>query len=366
MNFVKFLTTVLIIVACATLANSKRRQKRTLGTILQFFGYRIVPIMENKEQQSLSISERIRSPIMNRNQRIPTRIPEINRIQTVMPFVEIIETTTQVSKMTTSSSKMPVEPTSTEAPTEGTTVNVSSGPLRIIMEEMSSDPTEASSVMPSSTTENNSNEKLRLVNSSATSGRLEDSTMSARLELSTPLPNIAALPLDSSNVKSFERPQLDSLNVQSFQRQTLDSSNVESPEPKASDSPPVRSFVRVDPEANQRRINALAAESNQEPVRSFVRVDAEGNSLASDQMTEQNNNNIEILRSDDVSTAYFDAPTFPVYESFPPYIQAKPFSLPHDTSYLPQYSYERSDYTPSDDYTPTINGGEYLDIRSYK
>lgn len=331
MNLIKFLTVVVIIIAFATCGESRRREKRTLGTILQFFGYRLVPIMDNMEQPNIAMSsamsEKLRSSSMNENQRIPI----INRIQTVMPFFEFFQTTTQasarVNEMTTATREASIATTSNEPTTEATTVKVSSALLRIIMEEISSDPTEATtalpsttSVPPSSTTEKTTSnmERLPIGNSSERSARLEEST---------PLPNIASLPLDSSNTPKFERQMLD--------------------------PPPVRSFVRVDAEANQRRINAINSETNQ----------INSNSLASDQIAEQNRKNVEILKSDDVSNSFFDQPTFPVYESFPPYIQAQPFSLAHEQSYFPQDSLEHSDFTPSTDTLTT--DGEYIDFRTY-
>lgn len=331
MNFIKFVVTFVLIVACVSRGDGKRRQKRTLGTLLQFFGYRLVPLNEQPSMQS----DKLRSPSMAQNQRMPKR----NRIQTVMPYIEMIEMTTQVSETMISPSVVPsamTEMPSTGDAAEATTVNVSSQPLRIILEDTthqplrtifedeSSDPTESTIAM--STTETTLKEKNLRKDSPS-------SVMSARLEEeATPLPDIASLPLGTSNQQSLE------------------------PQPPYSDSKYIKSFVKIDANANQDNSVVSDTETNQDNIDSVVVHPNSG----------QYDNYVEILRSDDVSSAYFDQQSFPVYGNFPSWSNPpQQFSYTHEPSYEPQQEWIPQEPYEQNDYSTSNNPGDFLDVRSY-
>ena len=135
----------------------KTRQKRTLGTVLQFFGYKLVPIAPPAiNEQTEPFAEKLKSPEeFQRN-------PKFMRLQTVMPFEEISETTMATMETPFKSNKFgsPVrrqtpapmaETSTTEAPieeflitateselltaNEASTTNL---PLRIILEDQKS------------------------------------------------------------------------------------------------------------------------------------------------------------------------------------------------------------------------------------
>lgn len=139
----------LTVILCGNLSDAERREKRTLGTIFQFFGFKIVPLTES--DKGGATAEKYQFPAQTQ------RNPKFIRIQTVMPFVEMIETSTVAAQQPSSTTSSPLTTTTaeasttsepTEAPIEMTSKSFEeNAPLRIILP----DTMLSSSEVPSST-----------------------------------------------------------------------------------------------------------------------------------------------------------------------------------------------------------------------
>lgn len=102
---------ILLVVLCVS-SDAAKREKRTLGRLLQYFGYKIVPVTGSERQGPQA--ERYQFPAET------ARNPKFNRIQTVMPFIATLDTlptTTQVPSTIMTTTEVP---TTTEAPTTTT------------------------------------------------------------------------------------------------------------------------------------------------------------------------------------------------------------------------------------------------------
>lgn len=119
---------ILIVALCAS-CDGKRRDKRTLGSILNFFGFQIVPL--NAGLRKLPENEKYEFPAQNQ------RNPKFNRIQTIMPF-EISEATSPPTETTSATT---AQMTSSEAPMIESSSFMNTAPLRIIMFDPSSEMT---------------------------------------------------------------------------------------------------------------------------------------------------------------------------------------------------------------------------------
>lgn len=141
MKFAQIFGLVFIALMCVSVTcDAKRREKRTLGTILQFFGFQIVPLNQNQSAQGLPGLGRFQFQGLNPN-----------RIRTVMP-TERPETTTEMrSVMEIISSSTPETPLSTQAPIVPAFIPMQPiMPLRIIIGETDSVQMRSQSTLPAS------------------------------------------------------------------------------------------------------------------------------------------------------------------------------------------------------------------------
>lgn len=115
---------LVFILSLCHLSEAGRREKRTIGTILQYFGFKLVPLRESE----------VREPQVEKYQFPPQtpRNPKFMRIQTVMPFYETSETSLVASSVSSTTTFM--TPTSSEIPQttiETTTETSSDSPSSI-------------------------------------------------------------------------------------------------------------------------------------------------------------------------------------------------------------------------------------------
>lgn len=90
MKLAEIFALVLIASMCAS-SNGNKREKRTLGSILQFFGLKLVPLQENVNKLPEPEKFKLFQEQYAAHESQTQRTPRLNRIQTVMPFVEFGE-----------------------------------------------------------------------------------------------------------------------------------------------------------------------------------------------------------------------------------------------------------------------------------
>lgn len=111
MKVAKIFQFILVVALCA-LVDAKRRDKRTLGTIFQWFGYKLVPLSNGDKP-----SDNYVYPAETK------RNPKFNRIRTVMPQFEVIEEVEVTTEMPQATNRIPKrlnELKSTPAPISST------------------------------------------------------------------------------------------------------------------------------------------------------------------------------------------------------------------------------------------------------
>jgi hypothetical protein len=188
----KFSAIFALVLICALVASSdgNKRQKRTLGTILQFFGYRIVPLRGNGNSV-----EKIQNPP-----------PTVNRIQTVIPT----EAAPSMAPETTS-------PPSTESPAMTTTMlpSTTAAPATeqsvnmriIVMDPTTSSPDSGMSEEFSQFMEAPSSPSLPQMESATEAARFSSSEEFERFASSFRSPSESRPEQDLSTSQSFEAKQ---------------------------------------------------------------------------------------------------------------------------------------------------------------
>lgn len=230
---------ILIVVALAG-ADAGRRDKRTFGSIFQFFGFKLVPLTESEMKGTFS--EKYQYPAQT------PRNPKFMRLQTVMPEMMLenlmktasIESVSASSRMIfPSSSEMPIifsEPSTMTTTEKPTTVDMPSVPMRIVVPDMftifKDDPSTENPAMesikssaepvtesmepsttqaPSTTTETIPTETTEITSNNLMQRFTSVNELNQPFEMSAfetlkPSVNLASLPLSSAPVQSFESP----------------------------------------------------------------------------------------------------------------------------------------------------------------
>lgn len=227
---------LILLVAVVIGADAGRRDKRTFGSIFQFFGFKLVPLTESEIRKVTSEKLQYPEPLI--------RNGKLMRLRTVMPKVEeIIEATSEMPATTrTTSTEAPLTRTSstTVSTTTTETPTIAAEPLRIILPDMitmfedfkqetSKQPamktftqtsTEAATEIPS-TVQSSSTQTLPTESTGTVSNEIAqeftlqnepNSPFSAAVETFGPTGNIASLPLSLAPTHSFESPPVYQMN----------------------------------------------------------------------------------------------------------------------------------------------------------
>lgn len=220
---------LILLVAVAVGIDAGRRDKRTFGSIFQFFGFKLVPLTESEMRKVTSEKLQYPEPLL--------RNAKLTRLRTVMPKVEIIESTSVMpatTRATSSEAPFSRTPSTAVSTTTTETPTTAAEPLRIILPDMITmfaDFKQETSKQPAMETSTQTSteavtEILSTVQSSSTQAAPTESTeavsneitqeftlqnepnspFSAAVETFGPTGNIASLPLSLAPTHSFESP----------------------------------------------------------------------------------------------------------------------------------------------------------------
>lgn len=363
--------------------SAKRREKRTLGTILQFFGYRIVPI---------SPQNQVKEPEAGNLQ--PSQINPM-RIQTVMP-TERVETTSIFPEAPTTSVVETFTPpsASTDSQFVPNFIPIKADmPLRIIVNDMNSASTETPAV----------SEIMSAVSETTPAMQGTPPRVAANQQFSLPLmlaesgtsampavpptphappASLAVSPTEPATPQTASAtPSVVSASPSMVPTETpIITSLSGSPLPQLMPSMPFR-IIMTAPAATEASPYIIKAPSTTAPI--DVRANlASSNSMErpseniealplsfnldqqfAPQMTsekiQRNNKNIEVLRSDEVSSSFFGQQTFPPTFNIYPQFLMPPQSLSESHQEI-----DRSDDFSSSHTAMNFNG-QYYDYLTY-
>lgn len=302
-----------LILVLAVLASGERRDKRTLGTIFQFFGFRLVPLTESEMKGSFS--EKYQFPAQT------ARNPKFMRIQTVMPIIEkLVESasaspTTQRLMFSTSSetpttSRAISSTTTTQIPTTSTAIPTTNAriisPLRIILPDFT--PTFPDFSLPTSsesptqlfikTSSESVTENMKMISTTQAPLTVTEATISS---VASSLPSVASSSLPSSSeILSTTETISNEINNQ------FSTSN----EINQLFSSPFETF--------QTSGNFASLPLSSSPVQSFE-----------SPPEFRANHDFEFYQSNDVSNSFFNPNSFNTFGIFPKNLMPpRPFALP--------------------------------------
>ena len=356
----------------------KRREKRTLGTILQFFGYRIVPI-NPQNQIRASETGNLQSSLIN-SMRIQTVMPT-ERIQTTsmapeIPTTSVVETFTQPLASVDGQFVPNFVPMKAETP------------LRIIVNDMSSISTKTPDrimtpavqetlpvvpLTPSIVAEKpQTSLPLTLEIESGTSAM---TTVPPALQVSPAVstnPGTLQTPPSSPSMAPQAMPIVTSLSgsplpqlMQSMPfRIIMTAPAAADPTPYTINVPTSTETAPIDVRANLVSSNPMEQSmikpsENIETLPLNFGLDQQFAPQMTSEKIQQNNKNIEVLRSDEVSSSFFGQQTFPPAFSIYPQFLMPPQSISERHQEI-----DRSDEFSSSHTAMNFNG-QYYDYLTY-
>lgn len=342
----KFEQVLLIaVLICCTFNNcsAKRREKRTLGTILQFFGYKIVPLNQNQEVRETQ-ALRMRP----------------NRIETVMP-TERIETTPftpeaasenivmeQVPSLSTSEPIQPQVDVTSSSPIVPSFIPMRENvPLRIIIDDMNmqSTPMTAAPVTPPAVpTPTEFTQSVTPVEEMKTPTAAQDTLPTTPLTTTTA--PILEQPSVVTSLNGAPLPQL--MPAMPFRIMMNDMTAPESNSyvgniPTSTEA--VAIDVRTSQISNEPVNQSIKPSENIQALPLSYNIDqqfAADSVQAKQRVQEKSNNNVEVLRSNEVSSSFFGQQTFPPgFNVFPQFL------MPPTSFEAPQEEIDRRDFSTS-------------------
>lgn len=299
MRLAEIFALVLIAAVCAS-SDGQKREKRTLGSIFQFFGFKLVPLNENVNK--LPSPEKYEFLAQtSQTERTPKRL---NRIQTVMPAV--------VSEENSSSEDATTQSVAT---TEAILEASSESPLATESSSMTGD---QASDEPAMTL--NDGEPLRIVledspSTESSPSKASDSDSPSKMEEASEESTTEMNQSDSSTAATAEDNLNANIQEEASTEATLDTS---------SESPPeTPSEVRFDYPTDVPPFKPLPNYIDQNQL-----------------------NNFELYRSNDVTNRFFNHQDFPrTFEVHPQQILPRPFTRPeiiqHPFYQQPQFQHPR-------------------------
>lgn len=328
MKFAQIFCVIFIALLCISIVNcsAKRREKRTLGAILQLFGFKIVPLNENQNQT--------RQLLQRRPNRIQTVMPT-EKVETTTVMPSVVPVTTDVETFTASGAPgSPLIPT--QAPFPNFIPMMPNVPLRIIIDNMNRaltqvPPAAAPDTLPSTTPAN---------------------FMNLPISQPTPPPVVMTEPA-MPTVTAFNGSPVVQISLGSPFRIIM---NDMMTAPGSANPTMVPSSVETTP--MNVRANLVSSNSMEQSLKPSENIEALPLSSVDDQQfasqtTSQDiqpNKNVQILRSNEATSTFFGQAFPPIFNIFPQ------FFTPGFTA--PQEEIDRNDFSSSQTskFTERANG----------
>lgn len=354
------LTKIFVLIALVGLCDASSRQKRTLGTILNFFGYKLVPLHGSAGREALAdapVEKYEYPPETPRN-------PKFMRIQTVMPF-RVVEPTPKptfdfdvrqasttedqpeppifkmIVKETPQAALEDVQPTeastteaampSTEATMRPMEASSTSAPLKIILEDMIASTSEQPMEM--------SEQPQKMSQSQEMSKQPQ--------EMSEQPQEMSEQPRDMFELREmFEQPQ-----PAAPENEQMPATEAISVEPQTDNS--------INQQQSPMRFNSIAQPNGNNFVQNSQFQPQDVNSLSHDHQFHQfppqfpafnqPNPNFEIFKSRDLSDSFIGKPNHftsfqPQFIQQPQFVAPQPFTHFHDQASFPSNVF--SQYSP--------------------